>query len=400
MSGTSSFAYLGRLPASKSILNRLLVIQSFASDLTIKGESACDDVRVMREALAALAGSQPQIPVGHAGTVLRFMAFRAARVPGRHRLVGHPRLFSRPQAELVQVLGQLGVEANLGADFLEIEGEGWRPRGDTLLIPNGRSSQFVSGVLLNSWNLPFDLYGSPVGAGVSPGYGRMTAKLCVAAGLKIDFWDSDFRVRGGQTPAGQSLPFEISAELDASSAFAIAAVAAVSGQAVLLDFPANGLQPDVAFVDILEKMGARIHREGTVLKIESTPLLSGVAVNLKNTPDLFPVLAVLAALAEGESHLYGAPHLVHKESDRLGQIYRLLLQLGREGEIKGDGLIIRGPRLRPPGPGLVFDCDHDHRLAFAAAVLKAAGFAIEILHPEVVEKSFPEFWQIIEGALA
>lgn len=386
----SRFSFVGRLPASKSILNRLLLVKSYFPDLEIRGDSSCDDVRVMKEAIKSLHSGQV-IPVGSAGTVLRFMALRASRVPGVHRLQGHHRLFERPHAELLKILRQLGVEARLGPDFMEIEGAGWRMYGDTLLVPVDRSSQFVTSVLLNAWDLPNELFVSVGGQKVSEGYWRMSVRLAQSLGMKIDFWDSDFRVASRQKPNVKT----VDTEPDLSSAFALAAVATVSGSARFLDFPENSLQPDVAFVNILKSMGVPVRQSGTALIVEQASRLNGVAVNLRQSPDLFPVLAVLCAMAEGTSDLYGAPHLIHKESNRLLRIVELLRALGREVELKEDGIVLRGEPIKPSASTLTFNCDFDHRLAFAAAVLKAADFAIQIQHPEVVKKSFPEFWSIL-----
>ncbi|MBX3020997.1 MAG: 3-phosphoshikimate 1-carboxyvinyltransferase [Bdellovibrionales bacterium] len=387
----SAFAFVGKLPASKSMLNRLLLLQSYSPDLRIEGDSQCEDVLRMRAALADLAAGR-EMNAGSAGTVLRFMALRAAREPGTHRIVGERRLFARPQQELLKILKQIGVEAKLSENSLQMKGEGWRLHGDTLLVPFERSSQFATAVLLNAWDLPFDLYVSLGGQKVSEGYWRMSLRMAQELGMRIDFWDGDFRV-----PRGQKINrFSYSAEVDVSSAFALAAVAAVSGAATFLDFPSVGLQPDVGFVAILERMGVPVVQTMSTLKVERTRRLTGVAVNLKTMPDLFPVLAALCALAEGESDLYGAPHLVHKESDRLHQVAEWIRRLGREVEVKEDGMVIRGEPVAAPGPGgLVLNCAGDHRLAFAAAVLRAAGFAVEIEHPEVVTKSFPEFWSIL-----
>ena len=371
-------------------MNRLLIARSY-SGLNIRGDSAADDVRLMRDGLDALAEGRP-IECGAAGTTLRFLALRASRVPGRHVLTGHARLFERPQDELVQVLSQLGVTAELHPTSLVIEGDGWRLSGDTLHVPSGRSSQFATAVLMNAWDLPFDLYVSLGGARVSEGYWRMSVRLCEQLGMRLDFWDADFRVgRASKVEAS-----EASAEIDVSSAFALAAIAAVGGHVRLIDFPNPSLQPDAGFVDVLRAMGVVVTQDERGLRIERAPRLTGVAVNLKTMPDLFPVLAILCALAHGESRLYGAPHLVHKESDRLGRIADLITKLGRTIERREDGLIIRSD-LPPtgPGPGLIFDCDQDHRLAFAAALVRTAGFAITIEHPEVVAKSFPEFWSIV-----
>ena len=114
---------------------------------------------------------------GDGGTVLRFLALRASRIEGRHRLTGSPRLFSRPHEELMKILSQLGIAAEFESESLTIESAGWKPQGDTLHVPSHRSSQFASAVLLNAWDLPFDLYVSPTGAGISEGYWRMTQKM-------------------------------------------------------------------------------------------------------------------------------------------------------------------------------------------------------------------------------
>jgi len=385
----SPFRFVGKLPAAKSILNRLLLAQSYEPDLRIIGDNTCDDVQRMREGLAALESGQP-IFCGSAGTVLRFLALRASREKGRYILTGSPRLFARPQQELLKVLQQVGVAAELRSSELEIQSQGWKLQGDTLLVPSGRSSQFASAVLLNAWGLPFDLYVSLSGAFVSEGYWRMSVQLAQELGMKIDFWDADFRVPKTQRVLGSSMV----AETDLGSAFVIAALAAVGGHASIVDFPDTHLQPDFAFVNILKAMGVPLAVQGHTLKVEKAARLNGVAVNLRSAPDLFPVLAALCALADGDSELHSAPHLVHKESNRLQRLATWIQELGRVVEVKEDGIVIRGPRLEPREGQWTFDCDGDHRLAFTAAVFKMSGYNIEIRQPEVVAKSFPGFWQL------
>ncbi len=383
-------AFVGRLPASKSMLNRALLAQSYFPELQVHGDSDADDVRRMKDALVSLREGRP-MDCGSAGTVLRFMAVRASRVSGKHILQGERRLFERPQAELIKILSQLGVSARLGADSLEIEGAGWKMQGDTLLVPSDRSSQFATAVLLNAWDLPFELFVSLGGRKVSEGYWKMSERMAMQLGMKIDFWDGDFRVPRGQKVSAT----EIQIETDMSSAFAIAAVAAVSGRATLADFPETSLQPDAQFVSILAGMGVPVVRGAHGLKIEKAERLNGVRVNLKNTPDLFPVLAALCALAVGESDLFGAPQLVHKESNRIEAMAQIIERQGRAVERKPDGLRILGEYPLKPGAQVEFDTDQDHRLAFAGAVFKAAGLPIKIQNPEVVSKSLPDFWKIL-----
>jgi len=393
----SSFAFVGHVPASKSMMNRLLVAQSYFPDLKIQGDNACDDVAHMRAALEAMRrppnGGALEIFIGSGGTVLRFLALKAARVGGEFILRGSKRLFERPQDELVKILRQLGVTAELGPDFLRLNGAGWKLQGDTLLVPFARSSQFATAVLLNAWDLPFELFVSLGGQKVSEGYWRMSVRVAHDLGMKIDFWDGDFRVPKGQVVTAASYP----AESDLSSTFALAAVAAVSGSASFTDFPHQSLQPDAEFVRILAGMNVPVMMAGTTLRVERAPQMNGVAVNLRNCPDLFPVLAALCALAEGDSHLHGAPQLVHKESNRARRMADMIYALGRNVEVRDDGILIRGPALKPAAgaKAVNVDCDQDHRLAFAAAVFKAAGFNVNIQHAEVVRKSFPEFWDLL-----
>jgi 3-phosphoshikimate 1-carboxyvinyltransferase len=372
------------------MMNRALLVQSYFPELKVLGDSDADDVRLMKNALLALREGRP-MDCGAAGTVLRFMAMRASRVPGKHILKGEKRLFERPQSELVKILSQLGVSARLSADSLEVESAGWKMQGDTLLVPADRSSQFATAVLFNAWDLPFELFVSLGGKKVSEGYWKMSERMALQLGMKMDFWDGDFRLPRGQKVTAN----EIQIEIDMSSAFAIAAVASVSGRATLTDFPQSSLQPDAQFVSILAGMGVPIVRSANGLKVENAPRLNGVRVNLKNTPDLFPVLSALCALAVGESDLFGAPQLVHKESNRLEAMARIIERLGRTVERKPDGLRILDENPLKPGAEIDFDTDQDHRLAFAGAVFKAAGLPVKIRNPEVVSKSLPEFWKIL-----
>jgi 3-phosphoshikimate 1-carboxyvinyltransferase len=389
-----SFAFVGQLPASKSMLNRLLIAQSYAPQLKIHGDSRCEDVEYMKKALAALPNNVKvrEFDVGAGGTTLRFLALRAARSGGEFILRGTRRLFERPQDDLLKILRQLSIETEIGPDFLRLSGSGWKLQGDTLLVPFARSSQFASAVLLNAWDLPFDLFVSLGGQKVSEGYWRMSVRMAHDLGMKMDFWDGDFRVPKGQTVSAR----EFTAETDLSSAFAVAAVAAVSGSASFTDFPTQSLQPDAEFVRILGTMGVPLALSGQTLKVERAARLNGVAVNLRACPDLFPVLSALCALAEGDSHLYGATQLAHKESNRIQKMAEMIRAFGREAEANDDGLYIRGAALKPASSkNIEIDCDHDHRVAFAAAVYRAAGFGVDILNPEVVNKSFPEFWSIL-----
>lgn len=382
--------FVGTLPSSKSLYNRALIAQSFFPQLRLKGSSQASDVEKMKIAISQI-GHESKYDCGEGGTVLRFLALRLSREIGEFELYGHPRLFARPQDELVRVLSQLGVKAQFKDQKMYIESMGWKPQGDTLLVPCGRSSQFLSAVALSSWKLPFDLYISPENFQFSRPYFYMTQRLLERMGMRFRYWSDDFCILKDQSLSTE----EVIIEPDLSSCFSLAAVAVVSGSMSLKDFPEKSLQPDIYFVEILKMMGAPVRVEGGILKVSKAPSLNGIRVQLKGSPDLFPVLSALCALAKGPSELRGAPHLKFKESSRVEKMAELLTKLGCQVIEHDDGLSIIPPdKLKE---GFEFDPEDDHRLAFAAGVLLKAGVVFKLLNKQVVDKSFPEFWSLIQG---
>ncbi len=421
------FLFRGKIPASKSILNRLLILNSFDPLFEVGGESVADDVVKMKYALAAiLSGDKDQhnmhgvtADCGAAGTTLRFLALRASRIPGTHHLTGTLRLFERPQDELVRLIAQLGCTAELGPQRLTIRGAGWSFGEHGVEIDRSVSSQFASALLLSAWDLPMDLHIRFAGELVSDSYFTMTKELVRRAGMKfVEPSPRELIVRA----FSRIQPQQVQAESDLSSAFAVAALAvAVGGSAEILDWPSQSLQPDRVFIDILRAMGVdleeKIEMQGRSLHVSSrlTATLAPIEWDLKEAPDLFPVLSVLCALANGRSRLFGAPHLAHKESNRIIKSAELVEMVGGVARVIAGGLEIDGSMQKRSLSGETsprassqsnednifslinkksFSTDHDHRLAMAAAVACAAGAPIEILEPQVVNKSFPEFWNI------
>jgi len=290
---------------------------------------------------------------------------------------------------------QLGCQVEVENQRLVIRSWGWKLSGDALHVSGETSSQFLSSLVLNAWGLPFPLYISVRGDLVSEGYFSMTLKMVEQLGMKVGVQLPEIHIPSEQKCVGD----QIEIEPDMSCAFALAAAAVVSGHAVITPFPRVSIQPDAAFVDILQAMGAVVHPdgEGKSLKIDYTPQLKPIAVNLRGAPDLFPVLVSVCAQVEGRSVLSGADHLAFKESHRIQRTADLLRLCQRAVVVRSDGLEIlgrRGPSLREKK---IFDPDQDHRMAMAAGVLIKGGEAIEVLHREVVTKSFPNFWEAIQS---
>ncbi|MCB0421405.1 MAG: 3-phosphoshikimate 1-carboxyvinyltransferase [Bdellovibrionales bacterium] len=384
----NEFYYKGVIPSSKSVMNRLLICQSYSKDLRIDGDSQCDDVVLMKKALSEF--DTFNMYCGSAGTVLRFLAFKASRHAGNFLLRGTDRLLSRPIDDLLFILRQLGVSASVGERGLEIASGGWLNKESRIEVPRGKSSQFLSGLLLNSWDLDRDIEFFWSGDVVSDGYLQITIDTLRSLGMALDVRKESIHVKRRQTIAVS----QAEAESDLSSAFAVATMAVLGGEAHFLKFPFLSLQPDLEFVKILQAMNASLDKTKDSLSVFKTDHLRPIDWNINDCPDLFPVLAILCSAADGTSVLHGAPHLAYKESDRIGKTAELLNKMKIENEIIEGGMKIIGNRA--VAQNFEFDTDEDHRLAFAAGAARLLGHRIRILHPEVVTKSFPEFWEIAE----
>lgn len=344
---------------------------------------------MMKKAVAHLWAADSRIPCGEAGTVLRFMAFRASREKGEFLLQGTPRLLSRPQQELLELLPRLGARVESRPEGLLIRSAGWLPPREPLRIHANLSSQFVSGLALSSWNLPFHLEFEIEGARVSNAYWEMTLRFLGSLGLKIGSRGSHYRIEGAQTPAVNVVQIEP----DFSSAFPLALAGSLWGETRLTGMAGASLQPDAVFPDILRACGARVERTGDELVCANLGPLRGRHHDLIDTPDLFPVLAVGAAFSEGESFLGGAPQLAAKESDRMAKTAELLSLARVPHAREGGGLRIQGQGPQFVPDGFRFDPDQDHRMAMAAGIFKLKNPRIEIISPEVVNKSYPGYWR-------
>lgn len=386
----SHFQFSGPIQASKSELNRAWLIKSYFSELSIAGDSNCDDVKHMKSGLLQLA-KKGKIQCGDAATVLRFLAIRASRETGVWTLTGSPRLMKRPQKDLGFILQQLGVVTEFVQDNIIIQSVGWEEPLVPIVINRDESSQFASSLLLNLWNLPFAVQFEFRGAGLSEGYWQLSLQMAQNLGMEVQVNRHTYTV-----PANQKIKkTKISADMDMSSAFAVAAAAALDGSAEIKNFPATSAQPDFKFVEILKQMNVSVERSGTSLVVRKTGHMKALSFNVGGTPDMFPILAVLCAMADGESNLHGAPHLVNKESNRLQKTYELLKSSGSIVKMTSDGLHIKGIPGLSGAQAFDFSSDEDHRMAMAAGLLKLCGVPVNILQPNVVTKSFPEFWTIL-----
>jgi 3-phosphoshikimate 1-carboxyvinyltransferase len=399
------------LPGSKSYTHRALMAAALAAGESILTNAlAAEDTELTAAALEQLgAGIDWQgttirvtgrggrwrpaplpIYLGNSGTSMRFLTALAALGEGEYLLTGTERLCQRPLGELLEALGQAGVQA------VSERGDGCPPvrvtgglTGGNAQLSGAISSQYLSALLFIGPLAPKGLKIDITGELVSRPYVDLT--LEVLGNFGISYFREGYRYF--ELPGGQSyLPREYEIEADASSAsYFWAAAALTGGRVTITNLSLESSQGDAAFPEVLRRMGCAIESSPAGLTVMGGPL-RGVEVDMATMPDLVPTLAVLAAFATGDTIITGVAHLRHKESDRLAAVATELAKMGIEVRESEDGLVIRGGA---PKGALIHTYD-DHRIAmsFAVAGLKIPGVTIE--DPECVAKSFPDFWQFFK----
>lgn len=387
----SQFYFLGKVSASKSLLNRALIVKSYFEPFQIEGSNSCDDVNVMKEAISCLKNKN-KIDCGLSGTAFRFLSLRLSRIKGTFFLEGRPSLLRRPLHEVTQLLSQLSVETQFNEKGLKIISDGWKLQGDYINVPTGITSQWASGLVLNGWELPHDLYFSISKNSVSSSYFKMTLDFVKNLGLEIEGNYNEYCIKKNQTLK----KFKYKVEQDKSSLFVLAALASLKGKAIFTQWDKESLQPDNFFPEILKNMNVKIKFKDETLEVYQSDNLNPIHINLNSQPDIFPVLAILCAKAKGQSKISGLSHLAFKESHRIIKIKELLSSIGVKCFIEKDSFFIEGGHSLNANP-FVFDTNNDHRIAMASSLLQQIGIPISIKNKETVSKSFPEFFKIIEG---
>jgi len=397
-------------PPSKSYTHRALV----AGHLTHRSYRVVrpldsDDTRATARSLGALgtpvhrrSGSwtvdaptsvssrrELRIDCGESGTTLRFVAAVAALVRRRVILRGRGRLPDRPMTGLLDALRSLGAKCRRRATIPAVEVEGPIHAGRVALDAS-ESSQFGSALLLTLPTLAGDSVVRLTGRIVSAPYLEVTLAVLSFHGIRVFRHGRTFSIPGGQSYRGSSFPVPG----DASSAAYLWTAAAMTGGEVHV----NGVseewpQADRAILPLLELAGAEVVRtEGgaTVRGRADRPF----AVDLTDAPDLYPLAGVLAAVIPGKSVIRGAPHVVLKESNRKIGTARLARALGARVKVLPNGLAVEGT---DSPHGLLVPDLSDHRLVMSAAVaaLSARGRST-IGDARAVQKSFPEFWTVLE----
>lgn len=354
------------------------------------------------------------------GTSARLLAAALAAGSGEFYLHGSARLHARPMSDLFAILERLGAVVTFagtkGCLPATIRANGLTAKDDAFIpVSCDVSSQFLSGLLLaaplTANGLRLLLAGEKT---VSWPYVGLTLQAMEDAGrfvtvqtLSDGVWNTvDWRrlqsakphaTRFSVSPGGGYKALTGRAgyvEGDYSGASYLLAAGAVGpGPVTVTGLSPRSLQGDAAVLDILKAMGAGVAWDDDAVTV--TPgKLTGIRRDMGHCPDLVPAIAVLAALAEGETVITGVAHLAAKESDRLAAPAAELAKIGCGVDVSPDGLTIRPALRKNPGGVIPFSAHNDHRMAMSLALLERAGFSAVLDDPACVAKSFPEFWDV------
>ena len=393
-----------RLPGSKSLTNRELVLSALAAspsvlinplvsrdselmiqalrNLGVEIRQQTDSVKIFPKELMG----ETKIDCGLAGTVMRFIPPLAALAKGSVEFDGDPQARQRPMGTTIDSLRKLGIEVksqNQALPFTVI-GSG-QVAGGKLEIDASKSSQFVSGLLLAAPRFEQGLTLSHVGEHVpSLPHIDMTLKCLQERNISAHATsETSWEVKPGEIAGA-----EVEIEPDLSNAGPFLAAALVTGSKVRVDgWPTSTTQVGDEFRNLLSQMGAEVFLTGSTLTVKGTGQILGIKVDMSKAGELVPTIAAIAALASTSSEITGIAHLRGHETDRIKALVTEINRIGGHAEELEDGIAITPAKLS----GGVWHTYADHRMATAGAIIGLRVPGIEIEDIGVTSKTMPEF---------
>jgi len=398
-----------RVPASKSIANREIVLSAIAdgrSRLRVGPLDPGEDVHAMIDAVVALdyrverdleelvvhgtgAGHRAggAIDARDAGTVARFGAALGALGSGYVTITGSPRLRERPIAPLVDALRRLG--ATITGDRLPVTILG-PIRGGEIEIAGNESSQFASALLLVAPRLDGGLKLHIAGMLVSAPFVDLTIASLRQRGVKVTKEGNLITVDEGKVR-----PRDLRIPADVTAATYPAAAAAVLGGSVTVEGVdarvREGGQGDARFFELLQSMGCGVSHRGGAVTIRRIGELYGIRANVRDCSDAFPTLAIVATQASEATELTGIGHTRKQESDRVKVVADGINALGGRAQAFADAIRVEPAPLHD---GIVDACG-DHRVAMAFSVLGLQVPGVAIKGSGSVAKTFPQFYELL-----
>jgi 3-phosphoshikimate 1-carboxyvinyltransferase len=381
------------LPASKSICNRALILKQVLSNVSVSNISTADDSVIMQHALQQTSGV---VDVKNAGTCMRFLTAYYAATPGCDLVLqGSERMHKRPIGALVDVLKSVGASIDYlqEPEYPPLKIKGQQLNGGLIKLDASVSSQFTSALMLIAPLLK-QLLKIDIGSNVvSKPYLHMTAQLLQQAGVKVLF--KDLIVIDPTPISNTSIDIAVEPDWSAASYWYIIAALKQNSNITLRSLSNNSIQGDALMADVMKHFGVNSSETSYGVQLSPSPInqQEQTSISMVNTPDLVPALAVLFCALNMAVEITDVAHLEVKESNRLTALCTELSKCGFQINHNGNTLFIHQTdpsKLCAPKEG--FNTYHDHRMAMAFAPLCLLFDEIIINNPEVVEKSYPEFW--------
>lgn len=386
-----------KLPASKSICNRALILNALSySPYDIQNLSDCDDTEVM---VKALNSSERDFDIKAAGTAMRFLTAFLSKVVGEWTITGTERMKNRPIKILVDALNALGAKV----EYMEKEGYpplrifGSALQGGEISLAGGVSSQYISALLMIAPLMENGLTLHLEGNIISMPYINLTLQLMAQYGVKAEWNGSTIKVRPQEY---NPIPFTVESDWSAASYWYAMMALSRNAEIELLGLFKNSLQGDSAGAKLFAQLGVgTTFTERGVLLRRNGNSVKKLNYNFVNEPDLAQTFVVACVLMNTPFRFTGLQSLKIKETDRIEALKTELRKLGYLLTDSNDSILEwNGERCEPEEHPVIATYE-DHRMAMAfapAALVRPEG--IEIADPEVVSKSYPHFWEDLKAA--
>ncbi len=381
------------LPSSKSISNRALIINALSrSGKKIHNLAKCDDTDVL---VAALTSNGNHFDIGAAGTAMRFLTAFQCLQPGEWTITGSERMKQRPIQVLVEALRRLGATI----DYVGVEGfpplkiKGHAMLGGEIEVDGGVSSQYISALLMIAPYLKNGLTLHLTGAVISRPYILMTLQLMAQFGVKAE-WNDENTIH---IKPQEYKPIEYTVESDwSASSYWYEIATFLPKNATKFFLPhlyEQSLQGDSQVCKIFEPLGitTTFTSDGVVIGKKTDPI-AHYEYDFSNQPDLAQTVVTTCCAIGTTFRFIGLKTLKIKETDRIAALIKECRKLGYvlketcEGELSWDGERVA------PDESPIISTYKDHRMAMAFAPIALKRQRLQIDDPEVVSKSYPEFW--------
>jgi len=384
-----------QLPASKSISNRSLILNSLAGKNSLIDNLAdCDDTNVL---VKALRFESEKMDIGAAGTAMRFLTAYLTSQHGIWEITGSPRMKNRPIRILVEALKSLGAEI----EYMEKEGypplrvKGKKLTGGAINIDGSISSQYLSALIMVAPTMQNGLHLNIQGELISKPYVRMTLEMMRQYGIQTEWTERHIDIKPQEY---QPVHFQVESDWSGASYWYQMLSLAKDGSIILNGLFSESLQGDARVANWFEDLGVHTsYQEKQVKLTKILPKIKTFEADFTDQPDLAQTFAVTCAVKGIHFRLSGLQSLKIKETDRM----KALINEGRKigfvfAEKEENTLEWTGERI-PATPHIAIDTYDDHRMAMAFAPAALGMEFIRINHPEVVSKSYPNYWEDLKS---